>query len=171
MTIASACDVHRRRRPAAGLTIYRPQPTAAADTGATAAVNNHGTFTKSGGAATSTISTLFNNTGTVNVTAGTLSLTGGGTDSGTYNIASGATVQFNSAYTLNGTSSTGLGQMQLASNTVTVASISNFASGFTQSGGELNGTGTLTVTGASNFSGGTQSGSGTTIAQGGATFT
>ena len=34
------------------------------DTGATAAVNNHGTFTKSGGAATSTISTLFNNTGT-----------------------------------------------------------------------------------------------------------
>ena len=41
----------------------------------------------------------------------------------------------------------------------------------TQSGGELNGTGTLTVTGASSFSGGRQSGSGTTIAQGGAAFT
>jgi hypothetical protein len=42
------------------------------DTGTTAVVNNAGTFTKSGSAATSTISTLFNNTGTVDVQSGTL---------------------------------------------------------------------------------------------------
>jgi hypothetical protein len=42
----------------------------------------------------------------------------------------------------------------------------------TQSGGELNGSGTLTVTGSgSGFSSGTESGSGTTNVQGGATFT
>ena len=42
------------------------------DTGASAAVNNAGTWTKSGSASTSTISTAFNNTGTVNVQSGTL---------------------------------------------------------------------------------------------------
>ena len=112
------------------------------DTGATAVVNNAGTFTKSGSATTSTISTLFNNTGTVNVTRGTLNLSGGGTDSGALNISSGATVQFSSAYTLDGASSTGLGQLQLASSTVTINTTANFASGFTQSGGTLDGTGT-----------------------------
>ena len=45
-------------------------------------MNNAGTFTKSGSAATSTISTLFNNTGTVDVESGTLNLSGGGTDVG-----------------------------------------------------------------------------------------
>ena len=40
----------------------------------------------------------------------------------------------------------------------------------TQSGGLLNGTGTLTVSGLSTLSGGTESGAGTTIAQGGAAF-
>ena len=38
------------------------------------------------------------------------------------------------------------------------------------SGGELNGSGTLTVTGTALLTGGTQSGSGTTNVQGGATF-
>src|SRR5260370_26891484 len=41
----------------------------------------------------------------------------------------------------------------------------------TQSGGTLNGSGILTVSGLSNLSGGTESGSGATIAQGGAAFT
>jgi hypothetical protein len=72
------------------------------DTGATAVMNNLGTFTKSGNAATSTISTTFNNSGTVNVQSGTLNLPGGGTISGTFNLAVGAFVQFNSAFVLNG---------------------------------------------------------------------
>ena len=37
---------------------------------------------RAGSAATSTISTLFNNTGTVDVQSGTLNLSGGGTDVG-----------------------------------------------------------------------------------------
>ena len=52
------------------------------DNGSTAAVNNEGTFEKTGSATTSTINTLFNNSGTVNVEAGTLDLTNGGTDVG-----------------------------------------------------------------------------------------
>src|SRR5579883_1407486 len=52
------------------------------DTGLTAAVNNAGTWTKNGGSLTSTISTLFNNTGTVDVETGTLNLTGAVTNTG-----------------------------------------------------------------------------------------
>ena len=114
-----------------GLTIFTTNH-GTGDTGVTAAVNNAGTFTKSGSAATSTISTLFNNTGTVNVTSGTLNLSGGGTDSGALNLSSGATVQFSSAYTLDGASSKGLGQILLASSTVTINATANFASGFTE---------------------------------------
>ena len=141
------------------------------DTGATAVMNNQGTFIKSGSAATSTISTTFNNTGTVNVESGTLSLTGGGTTSGAFIISGGAIVQFGSSFSLNGASSSGLGELLLSSGTLTADIDSIFNSAFAQIGGTLTGTGTLTVTGLSTLSGGTQSGSGTTIAQGGAAFT
>ena len=60
------------------------------DTGFAAAVNNQGTWTKSGSAATSTISTQFNNTGTVNVEAGTLKFSGGLTNNGELQISGGA---------------------------------------------------------------------------------
>jgi hypothetical protein len=46
--------------------------------GAAPQFNNAGTFTKSGGTGTTTISAAFNNTNTVNVNSGTLALTGGG---------------------------------------------------------------------------------------------
>ena len=77
------------------------------DTGTTAVVNNAGTFTKSGSAATSTISTLFNNTGTVDVQSGTLNLSAGGTDvgavykgAGTVNFSGGTrTLDSNSSIT------------------------------------------------------------------------
>jgi hypothetical protein len=46
--------------------------------------NNAGTFTKSGGVGTTLFSTGFNNSGTVNVNSGTLSLAGGGTDAGVF---------------------------------------------------------------------------------------
>ena len=46
-------------------------------------MNNAGTFTKSGSAATSTISTTFNNTGTVDVLAGTLVFANTLTNTGT----------------------------------------------------------------------------------------
>ena len=68
-------------------------------------MNNAGTFIKSGSAATSTISTLFNNSGTVDVQSGTLNLSGGGTDVGaTYKGA--GTVNFSGGTrTLDATSS------------------------------------------------------------------
>jgi hypothetical protein len=64
--------------------------------GAAGTFNNTGTYTKSG-AGTTDIGIAFNNTsggagtGVVNVTAGTLQLSGGGTSNGTFTIAGGAT--------------------------------------------------------------------------------
>ena len=177
-----------------GLTIFATNH-GTGDTGVTAAVNNAGTFTKTASAATSTISTLFNNTGTVNVTSGsTLNLSGGGTDVGAVYAGAG-TIEFGGGTrTLDATSSitgnalfagnattfttvnggVGTGLMTITAGTATFNGTVT-TGGLTQSGGELNGTGTLTVTGtgpvpASSFSNGTQSGSGTTLAQNGATF-
>ena len=149
-----------------GLTIFATNH-GTGDTGATAAVNNAGTFTKSGSAATSTISTLFNNTGTVNVTSGgTLNLSGGGTDVGAVYAGAG-TIEFGGGTrTLDATSSitgnalfagnaatfttvnggVGTGLMTITAGTVTFnGAVSTGA--LTQTGGELNGTARLTVTG------------------------
>ena len=155
-----------------------------------AAVNNQGTFTKSGSAATSTISTLFNNTGTVNVQSGTLNLSGGGTDVGAIYTGAG-TVEFSGGTrTLDAASSITAANATFSGGTTTVNGRhrhrtcdghwrdcdlrdgrSDGPVALTQTGGELNGNGTLTVTGPSAAcTGGTQSGSGTTNAQGGASF-
>ncbi|MBE9218590.1 beta strand repeat-containing protein [Dolichospermum flos-aquae] len=62
-------------------------------------LNNSGTFKKTT-ADTATIRVAFNNTGTVNVEAGTLVLSGGGVNSGTFNITSGKQLEINnSVYT------------------------------------------------------------------------
>ena len=188
LTIASGATFNDQTT-GSGLTISAPSR-GGTDTGVTAAVNNLGTFTKSGAAATSTISTLFNNSGIVNVTSGTLDLSGGGTDVGAIYEGSG-TVQFGGGTrTLDATSSitgnalfsggqttvnggAGTGLMTVTGGTATFNGTVT-TSALTQSGGELNGSGTLTVTGLSTLSGvsnySTESGPGTTIAQGGATF-
>ena len=126
----------------------------------------------------------------MNVTAGTLDLSGGGTDvgalyegtgtiefgGGTRTLDAASNITGNALFAGNATTVTtvnggvGTGLMSVTGGTATFNSTVS-TGGLTQSGGELNGTGALTVTGASNFSGGTQSGSGTTIAQGGAAFT
>ena len=80
LTIASGATFNDQTT-SSGLTITAPNR-GGSDTAATAAVNNAGTFIKCGSALTSTISSLFNNTGTVDVQSGTLSLSGGGTDIG-----------------------------------------------------------------------------------------
>src|SRR5450759_4675444 len=60
--------------------------------GGTATLNNYGTLNQT---ATSSISIsgsiAFNSTGTVNVSAGTLTISSNGTDTGTYNISAGTT--------------------------------------------------------------------------------
>ena len=69
--------------------------------GATAVFNNAGIFTKSAGAATTTVAAnvAFNNTGTVNVQSGTLALSGSVTQhsgttltGGTWNVSNGASI-------------------------------------------------------------------------------
>jgi hypothetical protein len=102
---------------------------------------------------------------------GTLNLTAGGTETGTFSIASGATMELSSAITFDGTSSTGLGQLKLASSTLTVNSTASLGSGFTHAAGTLSGSGTVTVTGLGSFTGVStymmETGSGTTDLQGG----
>ena len=185
LTIASGATFNDQTT-SSGLRIVT-QNQGGTDTGATATVNNQGTFTKSGSAVTSTISTLFNNSGIVNVQSGTLDLSGGGTDVGASYTGAG-TIQFGGGTrTLDAASSitanalfsagqttvnggVGTGLMTITGGTATFNG-TVITGGLTQSGAELNGTGTLTASGPSAFSGGTQSGSGTTIAQGGAAFT
>lgn len=56
--------------------------------------NNAGTVTKSAGTGTSAFTGVFNNSGTVNVDTGTVALTGGGTQTGAFALAAGATLNF-----------------------------------------------------------------------------
>lgn len=106
---------------------------------------NRGTFTKTGaGTITFTDATL-DNTGTVDVQAGTLSLgsSSDGTSTATINVASGATFEFDSAsatFTLTDTSAiTGSGTVALSAGTLTLggtitASAVTIASGATVQG-------------------------------------
>ena len=183
LTIANGASFNDQTT-SSGLSIFTVNQ-GGTDTGATATVNNAGVFIKSGSAATSTISTLFNNSGTVNVQSGTLSLAGGGTDvgatyqgAGTVNFSGGTrTLDAASSITTNATFSggqttvnggTGTGLLTVTGGTATFNGAVT-AGALAQSGsGLLNGSGTLTVTGLSTLSGGRESGSGTTNAQGGA---
>ncbi|AZO32335.1 hypothetical protein [Mesorhizobium sp. M1B.F.Ca.ET.045.04.1.1] len=139
------------------------------DDGSAAAVNNAGTFVKSGAATTATIATRFNNTGLVDVESGTLSLSGGGIDvgatyqgAGTVNFSGGTrTLDAASSITGNATFSGGTTTvdgtvsaqfLSVISGTVTFGAATTTAA-FSQSGGELNGSGLLTVTGLATLSG------------------
>jgi uncharacterized repeat protein (TIGR01451 family) len=157
--------------------------------GGTDTINNQGTLTRSG-AGNFTIFAIFNNTGTVNITAGTLTLSGGGASSspinaaGTLAVTSG-TFDFNSPASLSGA---GLATFSATVNFNAGSSIStavNLTGGIltlqtgstvtfpnlTQTAGTLSGTGIVDVTGVFNWSGGTQEGAGTTNANGGFNLT
>ncbi|WFU21156.1 Ig-like domain-containing protein [Bradyrhizobium sp. CB1717] len=157
------------------------------DDGSTAAVNNLGTFIKSGSGVISTISAAFNNSGVVEVQNGTLRLSGGGTDvgaiyqgAGTIEFAGGIrTLDAASSITGNATFSggttivngsyTGSGTTTASGGTVTFAGAATTGT-LVQTGGLLAGSGTVTAIGPSAFSGGTQGGTGATFAQGGASL-
>src|SRR6185437_2500747 len=114
------------------------------DPGTTAVVNNRGTFIKSGSAATSTISTTFNNTGTVNVQSGTLVLSVGGTDAGGSYTGSG-TIQFNGGTrTLDGLSSIGTANATFSNGTTTLSGTYNVSGTTTINGGTITLAGTIT---------------------------
>src|SRR2546422_11293377 len=60
----------------------------------------------------------YNNTATANVNAGTLRLTGGGTDTGSFNIGAGTTLDLNSGtHHLNNITTAGAGTFQISGST------------------------------------------------------
>ena len=79
---------------------------------------NAGVYTKQSNTTTN-VGVTFNNTGTVNINAGTLLPSFGGTSSGTFNIASGATLEFrNGIHTLNNVTLAGAGTFQVSTENV-----------------------------------------------------
>jgi hypothetical protein len=84
--------------------------------------NNAGLFTKSGGTGATTVAWIFNNSGAVDVLSGTLSFTGGGNHTGSFDVASGATLDFaGGVHSLaSGTTITGAGAISVSGGTLNV---------------------------------------------------
>jgi hypothetical protein len=124
--------------------------------------NNNGVFNKQS-STTTAIGTQFNSTGTVNVNAGTLLMHGGGTDSGLFNVAGGAMLEFrNGSHTLNNVTTSGAGTLQISTDNVGADAIVAINGGthttpFLLSGSILTGT-DHTFQGVATWSGGTISG-------------
>ena len=148
----------------------------------THAINNAGTFNRSGTGATS-VGVPFNNTGSVNVTAGSLILEAGGTHTGSFTVLStaaalrlsanhmfsvGSTLggvgraEFNSGTsTVNGTLS--VGTIQVMGGAVDINTNTSVAT-LTETSGSLGGSGIVTVTGTLTWSGGNMAaGTGKTV--------
>jgi hypothetical protein len=71
--------------------------------GAAHVFNNAGTFNRTGTGSTIVDGIAFNNTGTVNLTEGTLELREGGTHTGTFNVAAGTTLSWSGNHIAGGT--------------------------------------------------------------------
>ena len=81
---------------------------------------NTGTLAKTTGPGTDTFNNVLNNNGTVTVQNGTLRLTGGGTGSGAFDAAAGATLQLASNFNLgSGSQFTGAGTILTGNSTTT----------------------------------------------------
>jgi hypothetical protein len=135
--------------------------------------NNPGTFTKTGSSGTTTFAgNVLNNSGTLNLNSGSLSLQNGGTNTGTLNVAAGSTVVFTGGTeTVAGSGVlAGQGLYELTSGALTITPNIGVAN-LTVTGGTLNGAGTLTIATAFNWSGGDLDGGGTTTVGPGATLT
>ena len=130
-------------------------------------IENAGTFRKSGSTGTTTVPSgvSFNNSGTVEIQTGTLSLGGGGAHSGSFNVPAGtALILAGGTHTANASSSlTGVGQLTVSGGTANLAGLVNVSGSQTfRDGGTANFTGntictnnTLTFSngGTANFSG------------------
>ncbi len=151
--------------------------------------SNSGTFTRSVGSGATIVTVPFNNSGIVNVQAGTVALNAGGMDSGSFQATAGTTLGFagpttltstailsvggtlnvNGPTTLNTSLLTGSGTLSILSNgTLTVTPNISTSLALNIVGGTLNGGGTVTFGGAVHWTDGTMSGAGTTTANGGA---
>ena len=128
--------------------------------------NNNGTFDKQS-ATTTSVSTAFNNSGTVNVNAGLFLPGGGGTSTGTFNIADGAKLEFrNGNHTLNNVTTSGAGTFQISTENVGADAVVAVNGGthttpFLLSGSTMTGT-DATFQGPVTWTGGTISGAAAT---------
>ncbi len=127
--------------------------------------NNNGVFNKQSNTTTS-VGTQFNSTGTVNVNAGTMLMQGGGTDSGLFNIANGAMLEFrNGSHTLNNVATSGAGTLVVSTDNVGADAVVAINGGthttpFLLSGSILTGT-DHTFQGGATWTGGTITGAAT----------
>ena len=160
----------------------------------TGTFNNQGTLEKAVDTGSDTINfePALDNSGSVLILSGTLSLQGGSTDTGGFTVSAGATLGFDgSIQDLNRGArlTSGPGTLEISSGTANFNSGSsieslgtltvsggtvNFSTGtgvkvgaLTESGGTLTGGDTLTVSDILTWTGGTMSGSATTVANGG----
>ena len=128
--------------------------------------NNAGTFDKQSNTTTA-VNTVFNNTGTVNVNAGTFLPGGGGTSTGVFNIADGAKLEFrNGDHTLNKVTTSGAGVLQISTENVgadasVVLNGGTHTTGVLLSGSSLSGT-DHTFQGAATWTGGAITGAAVT---------
>ncbi len=132
---------------------------------------NAGTLAKTGSGTTRFYDVAFNNSGSVNVHAGTLELHGGGTNasSGTITADAGASVVFSNNYTLSDASAlAGGGNFYLTGGTLTASGNVNVAN-FTISAGTL--AGTQSFNGGVGWAGGDMNTAGTTTIGGNSTLT
>jgi hypothetical protein len=134
--------------------------------------NNSGTVTKTTGAGVVTLGIVFNNlgpAGVVNVNAGTLTLSGGGSASGMFVLAPNTVLSFTNDYSLeNGASFSGNGTARVSGGTLGVNGTVT-AARFEVAAGTLGGGGTLTIGERLEWGGGTMSGTGSTLVSPGAT--
>jgi hypothetical protein len=133
--------------------------------GATPVINMAGTFRKTTGAGAATINSGidFNNSGTVEVQAGTLAFKGGGSQSGSFAGAAGTVLEFSGGHTFTTSSTiTSAGEVLFSGGTNTLSGSYNVldrttvsTGGTTTFGGQLVNVGnTLTVSaGTANFTG------------------
>lgn len=119
--------------------------------------NNSGTFNKTK-VNTFTVKVPFNNSGTVNVSTGTLSVSAGGTHTGAFNVSFGAALNFASGnHTLNG-----------GANLSSQGNLSVTASGIlTQTGGTFSAAGITLTSGNLRLTGGTTTFTGDIVSGGG----
>jgi hypothetical protein len=118
--------------------------------------------TSSGGSGVTYVGAEFDNSGgSVQVDAGTMQLAGGGTSSGTFTVAGGASLNFSADYALTGALSvTGSGTVEVSGGTLSLGASTISVGGVLQidSGAEVSGSGTVDITaGTVTLAGGTLS--------------
>ncbi|PPD05625.1 MAG: hypothetical protein CTY29_00125 [Methylobacter sp.] len=150
-------------------------------------IDNQGILSKTAGTGTTNIDARLNNTGTVNIQTGTLSLRGGSTSSGDFNVAAGSTLDFNGGtHNLNNINfGASTGTLSVFRGTVNTTGPLNFGgevildiatlnnndaatlANYTQNNGTLGGPGNVTVSGLTRINNGSLAGTGTFFANGG----